>query len=215
MLYPISERAPPESLALYSDMTDSPFNRLRVRQLMKEQKVSQASVARLLNINQSAVSNILNGTRKVSVEEAHLIYDLLGINHAIMEEHNSTVRSIPIIGLAAAGKWREAIQMSLGDVFIANRSAGKNAFAVEVDGDSMDRLIQHGHYAIVDPDQLDLFDGKFYLVQNDAGETTIKQYRDNPARLEPMSNNPAHVAIPLGAGDCTVIGRVVGAQATY
>lgn len=73
----------------------------------------------------------------------------------------------------------------------------------------MDKLLPEGGWAAVDIQQRTLFDNRVYLICNRDGDTTIKRYHSNPARLEPVSHNPAHETIVLGEGQIEVIGRVV------
>jgi repressor LexA len=87
--------------------------------------------------------------------------------------------------------------------------AGRNAFAVEIDGDSMDLILPEGGWAVIDPDQRSFFDGRVYLVMNGEAEATLKRYRGNPARLEPVSSNDSHGDFVLSGEPITIIGRVV------
>jgi repressor LexA len=119
------------------------------------------------------------------------------------------IQFVPIIGISAAGNWREAILLPNEMLPMPPGRASKDAFAVEVRGDSMDKLIPDGGFVVVDPAQTELFNGKSYLIQNDEGETTVKAYRSDPARFEPMSSNPEHQAIIVGETRFTVVGRIV------
>lgn len=113
---------------------------------------------------------------------------------------------IPVIGEIAAGNWREAIQHNEGLVFPPVEGLSQEAFALLTRGDSMDKIIPDGGYVVIDPAEAELRDGRVYAVMNSEGETTIKRFRADPARLEPCSNNPAHQTISLGREPFTVIG---------
>lgn len=184
-------------------MADSPFDRDRVRSVMAEQKVTQSDLSKVTGLNQSAISNILNGSRRVKVEEAETIYSFLGIGRS------PAVQLVPIIGLTSAGNWREAILVPGGVMPVPNNVAGARAFAVEVKGDSMDKIIPDGGYAIVDPDQTQLYNDRVYLIQNGDHEAQVKLYRSNPARFEPASTNELHETCYVGQEPVKVIGRVV------
>ena len=181
----------------------SPFDRDLVRATMKELKVTQKNLADRLGLNQSAVSNILNGTRQVKVHEASLIYKTLGM------DRQPDIQLVPVIGLTNAGNWREAIQSPGGMVPMPSGRASSRAFAVEVKGDSMDQLVQEGEFVVCDPDQTQLYNDKVYLIENAEHETQIKLYRANPARFEPMSSNDTHRTLFIGEDQIRVIGRVV------
>lgn len=101
--------------------------------------------------------------------------------------------------------------MPLGSVPVPLDKASEDAFALEISGDSMDLLIEDGGYAIVDPRQKELRDGKCYLIQNTEGEAMVKCYRRSPARFEPVSSNPEHKGWPVAEMDFIVLGRVVWA----
>jgi phage repressor protein C with HTH and peptisase S24 domain len=188
--------------AIMSD-DPSPFDRDLVRATMKELKVTQKNMADRLGLNQSAVSNILNGSRQVKVHEASLIYKTLGLNR------QPDIQMVPVIGLTNAGNWREAIQSPGGMVPMPSGRASSRAFAVEVKGDSMDQLVQEGEFVVCDPDQTQLYNDKIYLIENAEHETQIKLYRANPARFEPMSTNDTHRTLYFGQDQIRVIGRVV------
>jgi repressor LexA len=122
------------------------------------------------------------------------------------------IRAIPLVGRIAAGNWREAVEHPLGHVHAANAPAG--AFALEPDGDSMNKIVPAGGYVIIDPNEADLREGGVYAVMNAEGETTLKRYRSDPARLEPCSTNPAHATIKLGRENFSVLGRAINAVLT-
>lgn len=171
---------------------------------MKERKVNQTAMARVMRLpSQSAFSNIMKEKRKVSAEEAKRAYDFLGITA------QPTIQWVPVIGIANAGQWREAIHMPLGSLPVRHGSVSDEAFAVEVSGDSMDQLIQDGGHIVVDPRQKELRDGKVYLIQNPDGEATVKAYYRTPARFEPVSSNPEHKGWLVSDCDFIVLGRVV------
>jgi SOS-response transcriptional repressor LexA len=182
------------------------FDRERVRETIKERGTNQTDVAKAVGLtSQSALSDILRGTRHVKVEEARRIYSHLEMIPGDAEP----IRNVPIIGLSNAGAWREAIGVPIGSMSIPYAIGGKDAFAIEVRGDSMNLLIEDGGYVLVDPGQRQLYDGKIYLIENAEFETTVKRYRSNPARFCPMSTNEEHQEFELGEGHYRVIGRIV------
>lgn len=164
-----------------------------------EAKIPRTVIARTLVIAPSAVTALFSGGRQLKYEEAIKLRALLG-------QTGGGVRELPLIGMAGAGNWLEALEDADRKIFVPESAVGK--FAVEVVGDSMNLLIPEGSSAIIDPDSTSLFDGKIYLLQNEYGEGTIKRYRTDPARFEPVSSNPAHMAFELGKSDLRIIGRV-------
>ena len=181
----------------------SVFDRDLVRAKMKELRVTQKNLADRLGVHQSAVSNILNGTRQVKVYEASVIFQTLGLDRP------ADIQMVPVIGLTNAGNWREAIAQPGGLVPMPSGRAGPRAFAVEVKGDSMDQLFEEGEFVVCDPEQVQLYSDKVYLIENEEHETQVKAYRSNPARFEPMSSNETHQPLFMGQDQIRVIGRVV------
>ena len=185
-------------------MSDQAFDPKLVAQAMKERKVTQTAMAMLMGLpSQSAFSNIMSGKRRVTAQEAKVAYDFLGI------KVEPTVRTVPIIGITNAGNWRDAIHMPLGSLPIPMAAAGDDAFALEICGDSMDKVIEDGSHIVVDPRDKELRDGKSYLIQNGEGEATVKAYFRNPPRFEPLSSNADHKGWLVSDQDFIILGRVV------
>lgn len=193
-------------VASHTTGMDLVFDLEAVREAMARLGVSQATLARDVGLtHQSAMSKILKGQRKVEVAEAAKIYDRLNI---VPVEHTG-VRVIPVIGFTSAGSWREAVQVPIGRMSLPQHIAGVNSFAVEVQGDSMNKLIDDGGWIVVDPNDKVLRAGKCYLLQNDSHEVTVKQYAAAPPRFEPVSDNSEHVSFLVSEFEFKVLGRVV------
>lgn len=166
-------------------------------------KVRQKDVADELGIAPARVSEMLKGTRRVQQDEMPVLARMLG-----MDVGNSSVRKIKRIGRVAAGSLRQALDEATSDVEVsANLPTG--VFAIEVDGESMNKIAPFGCDVIVDPNDKSLFAGDLYVLGNRDGEFTFKRFMQDPARLVPMSDDPAHEEIPLGGEPINIIGRVV------
>ena len=184
---------------------ESAFDIEAVKRAMADRKVTQTDLAKVASLpSQSAMSNILKGKRKVTADEAAIIYRFLGIAGP---KPVPTAHHVPIIGFGSASSWREAIQLPIGGMTIPPRKAGPKAFAIEIQGDSLDKVVDDGGYVVVDPEQKELRPGKLYLIQNGEHETTVKCYERDPPRFVPMSNNPLHKPIPASEVD-VIIGRI-------
>lgn len=185
-------------------MREKAFDPDLVREKMKERRVNQTAMAKLMGLpSQSAFSNILNGLRRITAEEARTVYSFLGI------EAEPTYRVAPVIGITSAGRWREAIQMPLGRMPIPIGIASEHAFGLEVSGDSMNLLIEDGGWILIDPAKKELSPGSCYLISNRDHEATVKMYQRMPARFEPCSTNDEHKSFLVSETDFTVIGKVV------
>lgn len=159
----------------------------------------------------TTIAKIERSQRTISIDWIIQIAQALGVapGDILAPAPRRAVRMVPVIGQIAAGGWQEAVQEPIGEVPIPDETAGPNAFGLRPSGDSMNLVFNDGGYVIVDPDQIDLLDGKYYAMMNGEGETTFKRFRADPPRLEPQSSNPAHQPIPLGKEPFTTIGRVV------
>lgn len=181
---------------------------MQLLQSLKRSGIRGKQIAEQLGIPESAVSNLYNGRRRLTHDEALKL---------MQWSRFTPSKKIPLIGMAGAGAWVEAIEDTREtlDLPMPQYSDIDGVFAVEVAGDSMDIVLPEGSYAIIDPQQTDLFDRQLFLLRNAEGEATIKQYRGDPARFEPLSTNSAYVPFSIGATDFKVIGRVTGSMRKF
>ncbi len=181
-----------------------------IKARMTSRGYQQADLANLLGIDPSAVSRRLTGKRPFKhsdmLKVEAWLSDVGSSDHGIT---GSAVRMVPIIGQVAAGNWREAIQHPTGLIPITAEGSKSSAFGLRVTGDSMDLEIADGGIVIIDPDDKALFPGRLFVVLNDEGEATFKQFESEPARLVPRSTNAEHKVIDLSEGaPFTIVGRV-------
>lgn len=119
-------------------------------------------------------------------------------------------KPVPIVSWVSAGKLRASHPVYESDILrvvhVANLPTG-NWMALEVDGDSMNRIAPPGSIIVVNRSDERLLDGKFYVFGNDEGEATFKRYRSNPERLQPFSTNPDHETHYL-TEEMKLVGRV-------
>jgi repressor LexA len=185
----------------------------RVRALRQERGWSLAELADRAGTTASQIMKLEKSQRRLDFDWVERLATAFGItDRELISDGAITprpVRMVPLVGDIAAGNWREAIANS--DGFVAAVEASENAFALRARGNSMDQLVPDGGYVIVEPDLADLREGKVYAIMNGEGETTVKRYRADPARLEPCSTDPSHQPISLGRTPYTVIGQVTGA----
>ncbi|WP_373690579.1 LexA family protein [Sphingobium sp. DEHP117] len=151
-------------------------------------------------------SKSMSGKRDFTLEEMDILLRFFGYD---VVKRDDRLRLLPVVGLVSAGQWRDGFEHVREHVVSPDQTVGKNAFIVIVDGDSMDKVAPDGSYAIVDPDDKRLSTKRMYVVRNGGGETTFKCYKDDPARLEPLSSNLEHKTIYPGEEGFEVVGRVV------
>ena len=134
----------------------------------------------------------------------------------IDREAERTVRRIPVVGYAQAGRnghfddtgcpsgsgWDE---IEFPDI------ADPKVYALEISGDSMAPLYRDGDVIIVSP-QAPVRRGDRVVVRTKAGEVMAKELqRRNAKRVELASFNPAHPPVSLAAEDVAWIARIIWA----
>lgn len=180
----------------------------QILEQLREHRVPQAVIAERLGLPASAVSNLFKGKRHLKLSEANVLMGLF-------PTYQFVPREVPLIGIAGAGNWVEAIENSSQTVYLTPDIAPGARFAVEVLGRSMNLVLPEGSFAVIDPSDHSLFSKRMYLLLNRDGEATIKRYRSDPARFEPVSDDPTFQAFEIGSMDFRVIGRVVAAVTKF
>lgn len=177
---------------------------------LEAKRFKNREIGDLLGLPSARITEIKKGDRRIQQSEMHVLAEFLGLGEAENDDaEENNVVFVPVIGIAAAGAWREAINVPEYRIPRLKVKGQNQAFAVEIFGDSMDKHMAHGSWAIIDPDQTDLYPGRVYLIMNGDGEATIKRYREAPARFEPDSHNTDYQPMMMGAHAINVIGRVV------
>jgi repressor LexA len=184
-----------------------PMEADEIRARMDERGMRVSDLANAIGLEPNKVSKALSGTRQFKAAEMLRIVQVL--RGPIVSTPARAVRMIPIIGEVAASTWREAVRRPIDEMPAFDSNISANAFGLEIVGDSMNLLAPEGGVAVVDPDDKALYPGRRYVVANAEGETTFKEFVNDPARLVPLSSNPDHREILLGGDDVfTMVGRV-------
>ncbi|MDB5733183.1 MAG: hypothetical protein JWQ03_3078 [Variovorax sp.] len=182
----------------------------RIRAVRRSKNMTMEQLAERVGVHFTTIGKFERSTRGVSGEMLAKIAAGLGVSPAELVDEmpgSLPIRMVPLLGKIAAGNWKEAVLDPQG--FIPAPVGGANAFALIPDGNSMNMIVGENAMIIVDPDEVELREGKVYAVMNGDGETTFKRFRTDPVRLEPVSSDPAHTPILVGREPFTVIGRVV------
>lgn len=174
---------------------------------LEEAGVPKGVIAKTIAVAPSAVSALYAGIRQLKYDEAVKLLRLVPAAQSGLH--------LPVIGLAGAGQWLEAVEHAREHIWAPRQIMGDAKFAVEVVGQSMNLLLPEGSLAIVDPDETEVLVGKIYLLRNAEGEATIKRFRQDPARFEPVSDDPTFEPFLIGQFDFRVIGRVTGSMRRF
>lgn len=126
-------------------------------------------------------------------------------------------RMVPLYGSIAAGTPIEMVQVD-DEHPIPGPMADRypDAFLLKISGDSMDRVLPNGCYALVDPCDEITKDGEPYAVCVNGFDATVKRVRRlaNGFQLIPDSTDPTYAVQTFNFNEpdtqtITVIGRVV------
>lgn len=185
----------------------------RIRQLRRERNLTQEELGARMGSTPTAstVGKYERGELSISLDLLLEIAEALEVSpgEILPGGGPAGVRLLPVAGQISAGDWREAVALSDEVHAVPDHLRGLNLFVLRADGDSMDMLVREGGFIMVDPDQRELIDKKYYVVMNGDSETTFKQFCADPLQLSPCSSNPRHKPITIGAEPFTVLGRVV------
>lgn len=184
---------------------------------------SQQELAEKLDTTQQTIQRYESGARdikssvliKLSSVLGVTISYLLGMENAALP-NNSTI-DVPLYGRIAAGEPIEMVEVEDSQpVPIKVHEKFPDAFLLRVEGDSMNRILPNGSYALIDPAQKEPISGKPYAVCVNGYDATIKRVRrlNNGFELVPDSTDPTYVPKVFnynepGTDPVTVIGRVV------
>lgn len=192
---------------------------------LADREDSRVSFAKRIGVSKQTVNNWVNGANAPDIEMIATIassYDVplsaildgrVTVDH-VREQQGWT--DVPLFGSISAGTPIEMIPIE--DTFViptAIRDRYPDSFLLKVCGESMNRILPNGSYALVNPTS-DAIDGKAYAVAVNGYSATIKRVRhlDNGIELSPDSTDPTIRPMVFDYADpeaetVTVIGEVV------
>ena len=192
----------------------------RVAQRRKKLGLTQQALAALVGMRQQGIVSIEAGhvgrprrlrelAAALHTTDAWLLWRQ-GPEHVEAAE-GVTLTHVPLLDWVSAGRLvPPSSQIPLEDVrFLPFADLGRGEFfALQVQGDSMDRISPDGSIILVNRAERELQKGGAYVFSV-RGETTYKLWHDRPEYLRPASTNPVHAPIFFKRKkDFEVIGRV-------
>lgn len=184
---------------------------------------SQQDLAERLETTQQTIQRYESGARDIKSSVLVSLSRVLGVTISYllgMENasipNNSTV-DVPLYGSIAAGTPIEMISSeSSQPVPIEVQCRYPSAFLLRVRGESMNRVLPNGCFALIDPEQREPVNCKAYAVCVNGYDATIKRVRrlQNGFELAPDSLDPTYKPTVYDFGEpgtdtVTIIGRVV------
>ncbi|NPC91030.1 helix-turn-helix domain-containing protein [Bacillus sp. WMMC1349] len=133
--------------------------------------------------------------RKLGVSTAELIFDNVGEQNT----HSSIVpmtETVPIYGSIPAGCPKWADDNIIGSLPIPDKLIKmyglENLVSLKIEGDSMNKIVPNGFYAVIDTKTKEVANGDIVAVRINGYETTLKRFyqTNNSIILEPDSYNP-------------------------
>lgn len=184
---------------------------------------SQQELADRMETTQQTIQRYESGARDIkssvliklsAVLDVTISY-LLGLENASIP-NNSTV-DVPSYGSIAAGTPIEMVEVKDSQpVPVKVHERFPKAFLLKVEGESMNRILPNGSYALIDPAQKEPISGKPYAVCVNGYDATIKRVvkLSNGFELTPDSTDPTFRPTVYdfnepGTDPVTIIGRVV------
>ena len=184
---------------------------------------SQQDLAEKMDTTQQTIQRYESGSRdikssvliKLSAVLGVTISYLLGMENTSIP--NNDMVEVPLYGAIAAGTPIEMIPVENSQPVPSEvRRRYPSAFLLKVEGDSMNRILPNGCYALVDPCESVEHNGAPYAVCVNGYDATIKRVNklNNGFELAPDSNDPTYSKQVFnynepGTQTITVIGGVV------
>lgn len=179
----------------------------RIRQVLTEKGLTQSQLARLVGVKQQTISYICAPDSPATASRyAPKIAQVLGVNPTWLQSgeggrYDPTVRIelegvelavqlVPLLPNAHVMAFLAGDNADMRQGLMTDAKAGKRAFAVEIEGDSMRSLFRPGDRVVIDPD-LTPEPGDFVLAQHQ-GAVTFRKYRaraDQGFELAPLNDD--------------------------
>lgn len=189
--------------------------------IMDEKGIDGAALARMIGKEKQSVYAWLNKRSFPSTSSLQSLVDALGVTTDDLlvrkEVASSGFTSVPLFGSIAAGVPIEMIETE--DAFEIPTPVHEkypDAFLLKVVGESMNKILPNGCYALVDPCEDVEANNKPYAVCVNGYDATIKRVEklENGFRLKPDSTDPTFSEQTFNYNEpntdqISVIGRVV------
>lgn len=177
-----------------------------IREGLKQKGKTQSGLAAHLHIAHPQITQLLHGNRGLKVNEVPRIAEYLDIPSPF---DIVNAREVPLLTWISAGAMqREDIQDEQRGTVTAGNLPDGDWIALQVSGDSMDRISPPDSIILVDRSDKELIPNALYVIDDGEGHATYKRYRPGPPmRFEPVSTNTDHEPI-IPDNHPTIIGRV-------
>ena len=192
--------------------------RSRILSLVKD-GLSQSKISRDANIKQPVLSTFINGKAGISAETLVRLLDYVGADVVFDKDYEAIDYDYveKVAAIAGAGSSLVTSGETVGtyafrkDFLLREGISARQSVMLDVVGDSMEPLIHAGDTILVDRSQIDVIDGKTYLVAY-GEELRVKHVFKSPTGLILHSENSRYPDISIAYSDigslCVIHGRV-------
>jgi len=171
----------------------------RIKQLREENNLTQQELADKLDGAKSTVAMYESGTRKPSLDVLVKLSEIFNcsIDYILCKNTNSDSKDFymtPVYGQISAGQPNWAEECLEGylpvDPNLMNIINPEECFFLKVDGESMNKVIRNGAYALIRKQDF-VDDGEIAVVLVNGDNATIKKFtrQGDFVFLEPMSTD--------------------------
>lgn len=190
-----------------------------IKYYRKKLGLTQEELGNYVGVQKSAIAKYENGRienlKRTTIEKLSELFgilpsELLGISATNNVMSNTT----NVIGVVPAGTPLEAIEDIIGEIEYPSRFANKEVFALQIKGDSMNKVLPDGCIGLFEKTRT-LENGEIGAIMVNGDDATVKKfYRLTDSYvLEPVSFNPEHH--PLIIKDGTVPVHAIGKLIWY
>lgn len=180
-----------------------------IKELRLSRKMTQKQLSQLTGYSQNTISNHENMNRSLDELDIKRYADAFGVSPQHLFEmvgtkskNNAPIRNTkvsqrtlkPLRGIVAAGMPLEMFEVpEMVQVPEDVDTAFPKAYFLIVRGDSMNKIIVDGSYALIDPCE-ELNNGEIGVVRVNGTEATLKRFykMGDYIMLQPESTNPEH-----------------------
>jgi len=189
----------------------------RIKQVIKEKKLTQKSIAAALDITERYLTQIIKGTApNVSTR----IYDSFCLRYGVRREWLDTGKGaknsiddkilktvkIPVLARCPAGFPDEVRDDGIIE-YLALPDVPDKTYAIIVTGDSMSPAIKDGEYALFVQNS-EIHDGDVVIAKNEWNECMVKRYRVKDEKPLLTSDNKEYPTVEPNE-DYKIIGKVI------
>lgn len=196
----------------------------RIQELRKARKLSQAKLAQMLHVHQTAVSSWESGAKSPNPETEKALADVFGVTIEYLRGYSDNPAAgnwIPVYGKVAAGLPIEAVEdiIDMEELSVDMVKDGAEYMGLQIHGESMQPKMSEGDVVIVRI-QPDVESGEIAVVLVNGNNATCKKIKKTADGIYLLSLNPAFEPIYYTREEIeklpvTILGKVVELRAKF